>query len=134
MDQLNQLRDRLAAAARDIKVNIQSVLTVDKLDTQQVWGVAVTSAYFLKDAALIGAVVSDARHAGLSDDALEDCQAAASIMAMNTVYYRFRHMIGHVAGKESYAARPPRLRMQRIAKPAGAHVLEERGDRLGVFL
>ena len=35
-------------------------------------------------------------------------------MAMNNVYYRFRHMIG----KESYDAKPARLRMQRIAKPA----------------
>ncbi|NDC63856.1 MAG: alkyl hydroperoxide reductase, partial [Planctomycetia bacterium] len=30
------------------------------------------------------------------------------------VYYRFRHMVG----KESYGARPPRLRMGRMAQPA----------------
>jgi alkyl hydroperoxide reductase subunit D len=35
-------------------------------------------------------------------------------MAMNNVYYRFRHMVG----KPSYEAKPARLRMQRIAKPA----------------
>jgi alkyl hydroperoxide reductase subunit D len=35
-------------------------------------------------------------------------------MGMNTVYYRFRHMIG----KESYSSRPARLRMTRIAQPA----------------
>jgi len=35
-------------------------------------------------------------------------------MAMNTVYYRFRHMIA----KESYGARTPRLRMSRMAQPA----------------
>jgi len=34
-------------------------------------------------------------------------------MAMNTVYYRFRHMIG----KESYSARPARLRMNRMNQP-----------------
>jgi len=34
--------------------------------------------------------------------------------AMNNVYYRFRHMIG----KPSHDAKPARLRMQRIAKPA----------------
>lgn len=39
-------------------------------------------------------------------------------MAMNNVYYRFRHMVG----KEAYSQRPPRLRMQRLAQPAGAKV------------
>lgn len=33
---------------------------------------------------------------------------------MNNVYYRFRHVIG----KEEYARKPARLRMNRIAKPA----------------
>jgi alkyl hydroperoxide reductase subunit D len=50
--------------------------------------------------------------------AISDATAAAGLMAMNTVYYRFRHMIG----KEAYASRPPRLRMQRMAKPATSAV------------
>lgn len=45
---------------------------------------------------------------------LEDARAAAALMAMNNVYYRFRHMLG----KETYTTRPARLRMNRIAKPA----------------
>jgi lipoyl-dependent peroxiredoxin subunit D len=36
-------------------------------------------------------------------------------MAMNNVYYRFRHMVG----KPEYEQLPPRLRMQRLAAPAG---------------
>ena len=32
---------------------------------------------------------------------------------MNNVYYRFRHMVG----KESYGAKPARLRMNRIVQP-----------------
>jgi len=36
-------------------------------------------------------------------------------MGMNNVYYRFRHMIG----KESYATKPARLRMNWLAKPKG---------------
>jgi alkyl hydroperoxide reductase subunit D len=34
-------------------------------------------------------------------------------MAMNNVYYRFRHMVG----KDSYSTRPARLRMNRIGQP-----------------
>jgi alkyl hydroperoxide reductase subunit D len=39
-------------------------------------------------------------------------------MAMNNVYYRFRHMVG----KPEYEQLPPRLRMQRLAAPAGPKV------------
>jgi alkyl hydroperoxide reductase subunit D len=37
-------------------------------------------------------------------------------MAMNNVYYRFRHLVG----KPSYGEKPARLRMNRLVKPAGS--------------
>jgi alkyl hydroperoxide reductase subunit D len=40
--------------------------------------------------------------------------AAAALMAMNNVYYRFRHQVQ----KPTYSERPARLRMQRLVKPA----------------
>ena len=42
------------------------------------------------------------------------CLAAAALMGMTNVFYRFRHLVG----KEGYAQLPARLRMNRIAKPA----------------
>jgi alkyl hydroperoxide reductase subunit D len=39
-------------------------------------------------------------------------------MAMNNVYYRFRHMIG----KPSYGTMPARLRMNRLAQPVTSKV------------
>jgi len=44
--------------------------------------------------------------------------AAAALMAMNNVYYRFRHFIG----KETYSQKPARLRMNRLVKPATQRV------------
>ncbi|HEX7151541.1 MAG TPA: carboxymuconolactone decarboxylase family protein, partial [Thermoanaerobaculia bacterium] len=66
-----------------------------------------------KHTALRDAILSDAR-AEVGADVIDDALAAAALMAMNNVYYRFRHMVG----KESYSQKPARLRMQRIAKPA----------------
>ena len=43
-------------------------------------------------------------------------KAAAAIMGMNTVYYRFRHMIAHTNDK--YASMNPQLRMSRMAAVA----------------
>ena len=41
-------------------------------------------------------------------------RAAAAIMAMNNVYYRFRHMVG----KPIYSEKPAGLRMNRLVQPA----------------
>jgi len=49
---------------------------------------------------------------------VEDAIAAATIMGMNNVFYRFRHM----SGKTSYGDRPARLRMNRLVKPLGNKV------------
>lgn len=114
MNQINELRNRLPDAGNDTKLNLESVLTPDKLDAEQTWGVALASAYFLKDAALTDAVFADAQAAGLSEAAIDDAKAAAILMSMTTIYYRFRHM----ADNEAFAKIPPRLRMSRMAKPA----------------
>jgi lipoyl-dependent peroxiredoxin subunit D len=113
MSALDQLRERFPDAARDIKLNLEAVLKVESLTPAQRWGVAAASAYAARNAELVQAVLADAR---LEVDAavLDDALAAASLMAMNNVYYRFRHLIG----KPSYSERPARLRMNRLGKPA----------------
>ena len=49
---------------------------------------------------------------------LAAAKAAAALMAMNNVYYRFRHMIG----KPAYSEKPARLRMSRLARPSSNQV------------
>ena len=49
---------------------------------------------------------------------LDDAVAAAALMGMNNVYYRFRHLVG----KPSYGDKPARLRMNRLVKPAASKV------------
>jgi lipoyl-dependent peroxiredoxin subunit D len=110
---LDAITDALPEAAKDIKLNVQSVPRDSSLSPVQMWGVAVASAATARNRALLDAVVSDALgvvEAGVVDDAI----AAASLMAMNNVYYRFRHVIG----KPVYAQKPARLRMNRLARPA----------------
>lgn len=114
MSSLETLRARLPEYARDIKLNLQSVLQPGgTLSNEQRWGVAVASAAAARNAELLEAVLADAQ-AEVAPAVIEDALAAASLMAMNNVYYRFRHLIG----KPSYEEKPARLRMQRIARPA----------------
>ena len=113
MSAVESLRASISEPARDIKLNLQSVLQPGTLSPAQRYGVAIASAVATHHHALRDAFIADAR-AEVDESVVDDALAAASLMAMNNVYYRFRHMIG----KASYGERPARLRMQRIAKPA----------------
>ena len=112
MRTLEDLRARLPESARDLKLNLQSVLSPATLTPAQRLGVAVAAAASARNGELLAALIVEAeRDAGgaVVDDAL----AAAALMGMNNVYYRFRHQVG----KPSYSEKPTRLRMQRLAKP-----------------
>jgi alkyl hydroperoxide reductase subunit D len=112
MEAIDRVRQAMPEAAKDIQLNLSSVLQGGALDDTKRWGVAVACAIASGDVALREAVLHDAAmHVG--DATLDDARAAAALMAMNNVYYRFRHMVG----KATYASLPARLRMNRIAQP-----------------
>ena len=113
MPQIDALRETFAEPAKDMKLNLGNIGSSDYLDADQIWGVALASAYHIGDAKLLAALVADAKAAGVSEAVWEDAKAAAVLMGMNTIYYRFRHLVG----KESYAKKPARLRMTWMAKP-----------------
>lgn len=114
MQHVNTLRESLPEAARDLRLNLQSVLEGGSLTPAQRWGTAVACAYTTGAPRLIEAVVEDAA-AYVDEAVLEDARAAAAIMGMNNVYYRFRHLVG----KPEYSQKPARLRMNAMAKPRG---------------
>ncbi len=113
-EHIDALRDKLPEAAKDLRLNLQSVARADRLTAEQTWGIALTSAYFVGSDALAEALLADAQANEISDAVIDDAKAAASLMAMNTVYYRFRGLVE----KEDYSKLPARLRMQRLARPA----------------
>jgi len=112
---LSELRNQLPDFARDIRLNIETVLTEEGapgLTPAQIWGVALAGAYSLDSAPLVQMIVAES--AGVIDDAtVEAAKAAATIMAMNNVYYRSLHLLEDADLK----ALPTRLRMNVIGKP-----------------
>jgi len=112
MDALLHFASTFPDAAKDIRLNLTSVLSQSTLTEPQRFLVAIAVAFAARDAALAQAVVA-AGGAHASAAVIADAQAAAALMAMNNVYYRFRHM----AKKPAYEQMPPRLRMQRLAQP-----------------
>src|SRR5579864_9042828 len=115
MRTLETLRDSLPAYARDLQLNLGSVLTTagaPGLDERQIWAVALASALASRNAAFsreLGALAAahlDAAH-------VTAAHAAAAIMGMNNVYYRFLHLVED----PEYAKLPARLRMSVIGNP-----------------
>src|ERR1044071_1955565 len=123
MEAIDCLYEAFPASAKDIRLNLSSVLQGGALDDAQRWGVAVACAVTERSVALHEAVLHDAAARGggdgidearaaaarreavlpdaaarVGDDVIEGARAAAALMAMNNVYYRFRHLVG----KESY--------------------------------
>lgn len=120
MPTLDELKASLKEETKDLRLNLGNVLDAGDLTPTERYAIALASAIFIRADDLRDALLAaGADH--LSADAIADARAAASIMGMNTVYYRFRHMIG----KESYSQRPAGLRMTRMAKPATSKILFE---------
>jgi alkyl hydroperoxide reductase subunit D len=111
---LTERAESLPAYARDLKLNLQNVLSQAELTEQQTWTVAVACALACRNEALSRAVLAEAQ-ARLAPQQLESAKAAFAIMEMNNIYYRFRHMLD----KEEYANIPARLRMQAIRSHGG---------------
>jgi alkyl hydroperoxide reductase subunit D len=109
---VEEVRSALPEAAKDIRLNLQSVLEGGALNDAQKWGVAAACAIAARNPRLRDAVLQDALDKA-GDAVVEDAKAAAVLMAMNNIYYRFRHIVG----KPAYSQKPARLRMQRIAQP-----------------
>ena len=98
--------------AKDLKLNIGSVLTSPGLTEQQIWGTAVASAIAARNDVVRDAILAEAT-AKLSPEALNAAKAAAAIMGMNNIYYRFVHL----ASAADYKTMPAKLRMNVIANP-----------------
>jgi lipoyl-dependent peroxiredoxin subunit D len=113
MPQVDVLRETMDEAVRDLKLNLGNMANSDFLEAEQIWGVALACAIYIGEPKLRDAILADARAAGVSSAVLDDARSAAALMGMNTVYYRFRHLVG----KETYGQKPARLRMQIMAKP-----------------
>jgi alkyl hydroperoxide reductase subunit D len=108
---IESLKAALPDYARDIRLNLGSLATEPALSEEVRAGTFIVSALASRNAAVTGALLAEFAPV-LSPEALGAAKAAASIMAMNNVYYRFTHLVGG-----DYPNMPAKLRMNVMAKP-----------------
>lgn len=110
---INEIKNTLGEYAKDIKLNLSSVLTEEgaqDLKLNQIYGIALACAYATKNRELIQALEQENR---LTPEEVKATRAAATIMGMNNVYYRFVHLVGD----SEFSKMPARLRMNVIGNP-----------------
>ena len=103
---IEALKTRIGGFAKDVKLNLSSMLADETLGIQTRYGLFLAASLATRNASLIAAFEAEASER-LAPPALDAAKAAASIMAMNNVYYRFLSL----ASNKVYRDKPARLRM-----------------------
>lgn len=109
---LKQFAESLPDYARDLRLNISSLLNDQTLGDQRKYGLLLACAHATGYKPIAAAAEAEAE-GRLTAEAANAARAAAAVMAMNNVYYRFVHL----ASNPEYAALPARLRMNVIGAP-----------------
>lgn len=110
-----EIRSDLPDYAKDLRLNLESVLSeagAPGLADAQIRAVALASAVASRHAPVVAAAQSHAE-ALLSPAEIAGARAAAAMMAMTNVYYRFNHLVAN----PEYATLRAGLRMNVMANP-----------------
>jgi alkyl hydroperoxide reductase subunit D len=109
-----QLLDTIPDYAKDQKLNLTSVLKQAELTPNQTWGTVVACAIASRNKRFADLLIDEAaKHA--TPETIHSAKAAASVMGLNNVFYRFKHMVQ----SEKYEQAPARLRMNVIRTHGG---------------
>ncbi len=106
---LDELRESLPDYAKDLKLNLSSVLRQPELTTRQTWGAALACAAACQNDELLDVIAGEASN-HLDETERNAALGAAAVMGMNNIYYRFLHL----ASNKKYATMRAGLRMNII--------------------
>ncbi|AXK36156.1 alkyl hydroperoxide reductase [Streptomyces armeniacus] len=109
---LDDLKSALPAYAKDLKLNLGSVIGNSELPRQQLWGTVLACAIAVRSPIVLRALEPQAKEE-LSAEAYTAAKSAAAVMAMNNVFYRTRHLLSD----PEYGTLRAGLRMNIIGNP-----------------
>lgn len=112
LDGLDELKSAIPDYAKDLRLNLGSVIGDSKLSQQQLWGTVLVCAIASRSRAVLAALAPQAE-ANLSPEAYTAARTAAAVMAMNNVFFRTRHLLSD----PEYGGLRAGLRMNVIGNP-----------------
>lgn len=110
---LDILEEGNSKYVRDNKLNLKSIFKSRHLTEEESVLIAVSCAVSAGNKTLAGGLIERGRKADIGADKLADAVACGSLLSVNNVLYRFRHMVGH----DQYDKMPAGLRMQIMMNP-----------------
>jgi len=113
---LKQFADTLPEYAKDLRLNISSILSDQTIGEGRKHGLLLACAHGSGYRPLVAAAEAEIE-GKLTDQYANAARGAAALMAMNNVYYRFVHL----ASNPEYGTMPAKLRMNFI----GSHGIEK---------
>lgn len=109
---LDELKASVPDYAKDLKLNLGSVIGNSELPQQQLWGTVLACAIASRSPKVLRELEPEAR-TNLSPEAYTAAKSAAAVMAMNNVFYRTRHLLSD----PEYGTLRAGLRMNVIGNP-----------------
>ena len=111
---IDTLRSAMPDYARDIRLNLGSVISASRLDPAMAWGSALTAALVSKNEQVIQDIIEDAQ-AVMDEQHIKAVKSAAAMMSMTNVWYKFTDLIRDNDIKNQ----PPKLRMNAVLTHGG---------------
>lgn len=109
---IGQLKDQIPDFAKDVRLNLASMMADETLSPQSKYGLLLASAIATRNP-VVTAAMETAACVVMTPAAVETAKSVASVMAMNNVNYRFVHLVSN----PDYKTMPARLRMNWLGNP-----------------
>ncbi|MBJ3774185.1 carboxymuconolactone decarboxylase family protein [Acuticoccus mangrovi] len=109
---IDTLKAAIPDFAKDVRLNLSSMASDDSLSPVEKYGLMVACGIASRNAAVRQAMIDEAKP-HIDETTMNAAKAAAAIMGMNNIYYRFTHL----SGNKEFANMPAKLRMSVIGKP-----------------
>jgi len=106
---LKELADTLPEYAKDLRLNLSSIINDQTLGEERKLGLLLSCAHGSGYKPLVDAAEAEIM-GKLEDKVANAARGAAALMAMNNVYYRFVHLVAN----PEYGTMPAKLRMNLI--------------------
>jgi len=100
---------------RDLRVNLKNMLNSENLNLKEAYLIALAIAVNERSKYLIESFTDHAKANGASAAEIAESCACASTLAMNNVFYRFKHFIK--SSNENYQGMPAGIKMNIMMSP-----------------
>ncbi|SES13373.1 alkyl hydroperoxide reductase subunit D [Streptomyces sp. yr375] len=117
---LDALKSAMPDYAKDLRLNLGSVIGESGLSAQQLWGTVLATAIASRSPLVLRELAPEAK-ANLSPQAYTAARSTAAVMALNNVFHRTRHLLSD----PEYGNLRPGLRMSVIDDPGVERVDHE---------